>query len=832
MAQPNYSDNNIKQMTFVQHIRAKTEMYVRSPATLSCDVQLFKEIIDNSADESIDPNRVYQIKILVFHAGTRYQIAVIDHGRGIPAGKLATCFTTAFTSGKYTNAAYGGVSTGTFGVGSKAVAALSDTFVAYTKRNDAFAGVLIRRGEVVDYQKQPPIDHIDITVGSTVFYEVDQSILKSSPKFIDDPAGLQTAINLLEYLTAFKQNTIFEVFMFDQLLTDEFFKQSYQHQWQYFQTAVGKLVLRTKLETPEQYIRRKFQISSKSIWQLMVKKQVNPEDPIDTMGYDIGVYLAEQFTKQNGVIGAINFNMLSAPTDYHICGLVDMIKKKIAKLFDDEMEVKTFFITTYRLPIYGYVNAFYKGASFEGQTKDAFKNAEFLRLYTESLMKAFRKLPETQWDELYYAIAEDVRDKFIRSANREVKAGRGLKNAAFDMNNAGCYIPCKVNDNRVTELFITEGNSAGDYVRQVRDPATQAILKMRGKPINACRSSDNVLKMNKVYQDMVRLFGVGKHDTDLSNFNYKSIGLLADADPDGYHILTLLIGNIYKINPLILTSGRVWIANPPLYVMETKNASMFMRDQRALDDARISRIYRYLLQIKIANTETKKVYDLDQTPDTEYCPPAYRDWCYLVKRIGTIITDVANKLVIDPFVLEQMIHCVDFLSPTTLDCRKIAKIIGADDVRYHNASNSLIAINQTVEVHIPLDRLVYEIRAYILPELKQVHWDKLLCTITTKMPGSTYKDTPVTFMQLYQIFEQLDRLYPVHRLKGLGECTVEQLERCCIDPQTRTFTTITSIGDVTLLYNMLGACSEERKKLVIQNLREMQVPEDAYRDIV
>ncbi len=816
-----YNNNHIQELSFVQHVRAKPEMYLRSPSTLSCDVQLFKEIIDNSADESIDPNRIYHIKVIVFHQHHRYQMVVVDNGRGIPGGQLAKCYTSAFTSGKYNADAYGGISTGTFGVGSKTVAALSDRFVAYTKRNDAFAGVSIQQGIIKDYQQLPPLDQDRTTMGTTVFYEVDQSILKASPGFISDPLGLTTVLELLDYLTAFKRNTCFHVYENTTLLTDKFFKQSYQEQWAYFQTYTGPILFESVLGTPEDYVRRKFGITSQAQWDITLRKVVNTEDPQDTMGYDIGLYLAESFTKQSGIVGALNFNMLSAPTDYHIAGLMDVIKKPVAKLFDNdsELEIRTFFLTSYRLPLYGFVNAFFKGASFEGQTKDAFKNAEFLRLYTDSLFKAIRKLPETTWDNLYYLIAEDVRDKFVRSANREVKAGRGLKNVAHEITS---YIPCKINDNTITELLITEGNSAGDYVRQVRDPAFQAIFKMRGKPINACRSADNVLRMNKIYQSLVRLIGVGPHDKDLSKMNFKCIGLMADADPDGYHILTLLLGNLYKINPLLLESGRIWLANPPLYVMETKNGSLYMRDQRALDDTRINRIYRELLTIKLANDKTKQIYDLD-TPNTEYCAGPFRDWCYLVKRVGALIEDIANKLVIDPFVLEQMIHCVDYLDGN-LNCKQIAKIIGADTVQYHAPSNSLILIYAAIEIPVSLNKLVYEIRTFILPELELVHWDKITCLITTKLKNSQYKDTPVTFTQLYQIFQQLDKLYPVDRLKGLGECTVEQLEHCCVDPATRTYTTITSIGDVDVLYNMLGACSEERKKLVHAELRAMDVP--------
>ena len=87
--------------------------------------------------------------------------------------------------------------------------------------------------------------------------------------------------------------------------------------------------------------------------------------------------------------------------------------------------------------------------------------------------------------------------------------------------------------------------------------------------------------------------------------------------------------------------------------------------------------------------------------------------------------------------------------------------------------------------------------------------------------------TPTTFMQLYRILQKLDEHYPVHRLKGLGECSGPQLKYTCLDPATRTFTTITSIGDVNRIYDMMGVDTAPRKALVLGDVKSIlnQIPE-------
>lgn len=808
-----YNDTNIREMSLQDHIRNKTGMYVRSPDTLDCDVQIFKEIFDNSADECIvDINKMYNVKVVVFHKGQRYQMLIVDNGRGIPCGKLQDVYTKQFTSGKYDDS-YGGITTGTFGIGSKTTVALSDRFIAMSKRNDGFGFFDSSKGQILDYKVIRPLNKDASTVGTTVFYEPDQSILKMASQFMSNEKGYPNFLSLVELISVFRPNLIAEVSLVNSLVTDSFLKKDPVELWEYFQNIQGQLVYKTdKNISPMEYTRRRLNISSPIIHQITLKKEID-EESNDRCGYDIGLALLADI-KQSAYIGAVNYNIINGYENSHIYCLFDVIKEMILPHFsDDNEELVHFFKTSYRMPLSGYIMAKFKNASFEGQTKDGFRDKIFEQIYLKNLKKDLEKIPYDTWASIYNLIAEDVMDKFIKASNRDLKISKNLKNAAFSMNKFGSYIPCKIEDNTISELFITEGNSAGGQLKEVRDPLYQAILQLQGKPINAIGAYAPDLRANLIYQDLVKIIGVSPHDKDLSNMNFSKIGIMADADADGYHITALVIAILYKINPLIVESGRVFIANPPLYVLYNKNSSVFLRDQKALEDKRID-IYREYLTIYLSNSITKTKVKLDVAP--------FRDFCYMIKYIGTLINNTAVSLVINPILLESLIHVIDYLDPNKMNLGAVKKVLGATDIIYNQDSNSLILVDKITEISIPLARFVQEVKSTILPELNKIHWDKLLFTVTTNH-SNALQDTPMSIMQIFETFRSLDMICKITRLKGLGECSALQLKQTCIDPSTRTFTTITSIGNLDRVYDMLGADTSARKELVKKEIDDLEM---------
>jgi DNA gyrase/topoisomerase IV subunit B len=269
---------------------------------------------------------------------------------------------------------------------------------------------------------------------------------------------------------------------------------------------------------------------------------------------------------------------------------------------------------------------------------------------------------------------------------------------------------------------------------------------------------------------------------------------------------------IYNINPLILDQGRVKLAMPPLYVLSTRKNTKYLRDQNALDDMRVD-AYRLRLDLGVS-VYGKPIINLQDE--------AFRDAIYMIKNVTDKIEEVSRKLAIDPFVVEQLCHCTDFIKGTKsgnlqIDLEGIKKLLELDDCLYSKNSKVLTMVYQELEVSVPLDRLMNEINIYLIPLLESVNWRHYDLYVSTKLTN-TYKDKNMMFWQIKQVLDVLDRECDVRRIKGLGECTADELKYTCLDPATRTVVTIYGLGDVDTIFAMLGVDSTARKQLVSSDM--------------
>lgn len=824
MQATDYNDSVIESMKFLEHLRAKSEMYDFQLASVQGLQQALKEILDNSVDEALDKNRIYQINITFFVSKDKstYQCLIQDFGRGIPVNKLKECFTKEFTSGKY-RGKYGAASSGSFGIGSKATVALSKQFFAFTKRDDGFGYLKVEKGVVKDSQSLKRIDKDSSTNGTTVLMQPDDTLFSVIDQMFknnvpgEEFTGFEQYVQKLTMYNVFKRNIRLSVRRVDRMLSQKELSVDPPELWKWLtdpNNFKSELVYESDVtQTPRSYAIAKFGLKP-PLWELGVLHK--DSDTNDPLGYDIDVFIDDKALKGNpGLIAGVNCTPIIHQDSSHIAMFQTVIKEFMLDNITED-DAKAFYESKYQIPFDGCISVSWLGATFIGQGKTQFKNLQFADAFRSSLRKTLRKLTEVKgegfWDGLWEIIKENFAQEYSRFMNKSFRSNASIKNLCFSLRRPDSFKNCKMTNNQITELFITEGDSAAGGVTKVRDSNTQALLSLSGKPINAIRSEGKKLNANSIYQDLIAILGVNPGDRNLDNMRFSKILIMTDADADGYHIVALLIGIFYKINPLILEEGRVYVTNPPLYALANKQGTVFLRDEAALRDTRINS-YRILLDIDLSLDHGKTAINLNKDK------AQFRDLCMVVTYVTDVLKHQADLLNINYLVLEQLLHVVDYLDENNVNVGKIEKILGLDSAVWDKENNVLVLIDHGMEWRVPLNNLQSSLRAYVLPLYKRFNWDKYELFVSTRY-SDLYKSQPCTFAMLAQIFDDIDRIYKVSRFKGLGEMSNDALRMTCVDKMTRCFTVVKGVGDVDRLYKMLDVDTEARKKLIQSNLIE------------
>jgi DNA gyrase subunit B len=223
---------------------------------------------------------------------------------------------------------------------------------------------------------------------------------------------------------------------------------------------------------------------------------------------------------------------------------------------------------------------------FEGQTKSKLGNVSVRSLVERATNERLASWLEENPPEARKVVQKSVIASRARAAAKDARDLTRRKSAL-----EGAGMPDKLRDcasgtaPEDAELFVIEGDSAGGTAVQARDPATQAILPLRGKILNVEKARLDKMMRNEVIQTLIAAIGsgVGNDDFEVEKARYHKVIIMADADVDGSHIRTLLLTFFFRHMKPLIDAGYVYIAQPPLYSTVVGKEKIYLKDDQAKD---------------------------------------------------------------------------------------------------------------------------------------------------------------------------------------------------------------------------------------------------------
>lgn len=225
---------------------------------------------------------------------------------------------------------------------------------------------------------------------------------------------------------------------------------------------------------------------------------------------------------------------------------------------------------------------------FEGQTKTKLGNPEAKvvidKLVNQELTKYFSGQQNIKQIEQIINKAKGAAK--VREAARKAKELTRVKNSVENYNLVGKLSNCTGRNPQLSELFIVEGDSAGGSAKQGRDRKFQAILPLKGKPLNAEKKRlDQVLANEEIRTIISALDTSIGPDFNIDNLRYHKIIILSDADQDGAHIRAILCTFFFRYMKDLITNGNVYIGLPPLYKVYKKDKELYVYSDNELPEA-------------------------------------------------------------------------------------------------------------------------------------------------------------------------------------------------------------------------------------------------------
>ncbi len=533
-----YTAKGIQVLKGLEAVRKRPAMYIGSTDIHGLHHMIY-EVVDNSIDEAM-AGHCDRIEIRISKEG---YVTVTDNGRGIPVDihptqkipAVEVVMTTLHAGGKFDHNAYK-VSGGLHGVGVSVVNALSDWLEveifrggkSYTQRYEGGIPATKLDEKPLASNKKRTGTSVRFLPNGKIFSTIDYSFDTLSQRF-RELAFLNKGISIL-----------FE---------DE--RKGKKHDFNYSGGIVSFV---------------KFLNENRDV---IHKKPIYFNDSTDQYELEVAIQYNTSYG-ENIFCFANNINTVGGGT--HLVGLRsaltrtfnnygqknDLFKKSKLKtsLSGDDVREGITVVLSVKLP----------DPQFEGQTKGKLGNSE-IRSYVESVIG--KKLAE--FLEENPKVAKKILEKasqsaIARDAARKARELVRRKSALESSMLPGKLADCSMTDPDHCELYLVEGDSAGGSAKQGRDRRFQAILPLKGKILNVEKARLDKILANQEIKTIITALGTGiGEEFDITKSRYGKVIIMTDADVDGAHIMTLILTLFFRHMKELVSAGRIYIAQPPLY---------------------------------------------------------------------------------------------------------------------------------------------------------------------------------------------------------------------------------------------------------------------------
>ena len=764
--QKSYDSSNIKVLKGLDAVRKRPGMYIGDTDDGTGLHHLAWEVLDNSIDEHL-AGHCDRVKMIIHADGA---ISVSDNGRGIPVdvhpeekrSAAEVIMTVLHAGGKFDDDAYK-VSGGLHGVGVSVVNALSEKLELTIEKN----GNKYFQGYQLGVPDAPlAVSGQSDRTGTSIYFKPCAQIFAI------------TEYNYTQISSRLRELAFLNAGIHIELLDERTEKaESF-----FYEGGIKSFVTYlNQNKTPVNQDVFSFEITKKDI---NVSCALQWQD-----GYQENVYC---FTN----------NIKQKDGGTHLSGFRSSLTRILNKYMESQDKKGKFSPVQgedIREGLTAIISVKMFEPKFSSQTKDKLVSSEVKSIVEATMAEAMEEFL-LENPKVAKAITQKILDaSMAREAAKRAREMVRRKNSIQLNNLPGKLADCQLQDPKLCEVFIVEGDSAGGNAKQGRDRRSQAILPLRGKILNVEKARFDKMLANEEIATLIKAFGcgIGKDGYNPEKLRYHKIVIMTDADIDGAHIRTLLLTFLYRQMPDIIEKGHVYIAQPPLYKVTQKKNDLYMIDDEALQ--------KHLAFGSIENAQLYLSEGEKEVPHQSmenFCqlywsvtPAIERSCHYYPKEFIECLLTVAPFPSSTPKDLTAIQSWCDSMA-VELKKRALKKQHGLSiNVQEAKDHHGELCYHPVIQKHMhnklmkstPVHIEFFDSSDYLKIAKTSEESSHLFSKESKILIDNTTKEVH-NLQELIEILDQsMRKKVAIQRYKGLGEMSPDQLWETTMDPETRTF---------------------------------------------